>query len=60
VLICDNRDARAAEELREKGLRVECTQTIMRSPEDKAALARAVLASVAGEQAAGVGFRRLE
>ena len=65
VLVCDNRDARAAETLREKGLRVECTQTIMRSPEDKAALARAVLASVAGDQvrdepAAGVAFRRLD
>jgi len=65
VLVCDNRDARAAEALREKGLRVECTQTIMRSPEDKAALARAVLASVAGDQVrdeppAGMTFRRLD
>jgi LPPG:FO 2-phospho-L-lactate transferase len=47
VLICDTRDARAAEGLRQSGLRVECTQTIMRSDEDKAALARTVL-SVAG------------
>jgi LPPG:FO 2-phospho-L-lactate transferase len=43
VLICDTRDARAAEALRAKGVRVECTQTIMRSVEDKAALARTVL-----------------
>jgi len=43
LLICDSRDARAAEALRGNGLRVECTQTIMRSPEDKAALARTVL-----------------
>jgi LPPG:FO 2-phospho-L-lactate transferase len=60
VLICDRRDERAAEALRAKGLRVECTQTIMRSPEDKAALAREALAAAAGEPATGVGFRRLE
>jgi LPPG:FO 2-phospho-L-lactate transferase len=43
ILVCDQRDARAAEILRGNGLRVECAQTIMRSLEDKAALARAVL-----------------
>jgi len=43
LLICDSRDARAAEALRRTGLRVQCTQTIMRSAEDRAALARAVL-----------------
>jgi len=43
ILVCDTRDARAAAELRKSALRVECAQTIMRSPEDKAALARAVL-----------------
>jgi LPPG:FO 2-phospho-L-lactate transferase len=47
VLICDTRDARAAEPLRTNGLRVQCTQTIMRSAEDKASLAREVLACVA-------------
>ena len=31
ILICDTRDARAAEALRRNGLRVQCTQTIMRS-----------------------------
>jgi LPPG:FO 2-phospho-L-lactate transferase len=46
VLICDTRDARPAEMLRANGLRVQCTQTIMRSPEDKAALAREVLSFV--------------
>ena len=46
VLICDTRDARAAETLRQNGLRVQCTQTIMRSADDKAALAREVLSSV--------------
>jgi len=65
VLVCDIRDARAADGLREKGLRVQCTQTIMRSPEDKAALAREVLACVSGsllqdEPAAGAAFRRLD
>jgi LPPG:FO 2-phospho-L-lactate transferase len=43
LLICDTRDARAAEALRKSGLRVQCTQTIMRSAEDRAALARTVL-----------------
>jgi LPPG:FO 2-phospho-L-lactate transferase len=43
LLICDTRDARAAESLRANGLNVQCAQTIMRSAEDKAALARAVL-----------------
>src|SRR5580700_11379889 len=46
VLICDTRDSRAAEVLRQTGLRVQCTQTIMRSAEDKAALARETLAYV--------------
>jgi LPPG:FO 2-phospho-L-lactate transferase len=43
ILVCDRRDARAAETLRGNGLQVECAQTIMRSVEDKAALARTVL-----------------
>jgi LPPG:FO 2-phospho-L-lactate transferase len=54
LLICDIRDAQAADKLRGKGLRVQCTQTIMRSAEDKCTLARNVLAystdnSVSGE-----------
>jgi LPPG:FO 2-phospho-L-lactate transferase len=48
ILICDARDARAADALRKNGLRVQCTQTIMRSAEDKAALARSVLSLVSG------------
>jgi LPPG:FO 2-phospho-L-lactate transferase len=47
ILVCDTRDARAADALRKSGLRVQCTQTIMRSAEDKAALARNVLSLVA-------------
>jgi len=43
LLICDTRDARAADLIRKSGLRVECMQTMMRSAEDKAALARFVL-----------------
>jgi LPPG:FO 2-phospho-L-lactate transferase len=43
LLICDTRDARAVEALRKNGLRVQCTQTIMRTPEDRSALARTVL-----------------
>jgi LPPG:FO 2-phospho-L-lactate transferase len=48
VLVCDTRDARAADALRKSGLHVQCAQTIMRSPEDKAALARSVLSLVSG------------
>ena len=53
ILICDTRDARSAETLRTNGLRVQCTQTIMRSAEDKAALAREVLSLVTAIPAAG-------
>ena len=45
LLVCDTRDVRPAEALRKAGLRVHCTQTIMRTPEDSADLARAVLSS---------------
>ncbi|MGA9979934.1 MAG: 2-phospho-L-lactate transferase [Candidatus Sulfotelmatobacter sp.] len=48
VLICDTRDARPAEALRKTGVRVQCAQTIMRSPEDKAELARKALSLVSG------------
>src|SRR6201998_4188227 len=47
ILICDTRDARAADSLRQNGLRVQCAQTIMRSAEDKAGLAREALSLVA-------------
>lgn len=63
VLICDSRDARAAEDLRKSGMRVQCTQTIMRSADDKASLAREALASVSEgllKEAAGTAFRRLD
>jgi len=65
VLICDTRDSRAAEVLRQTGLRVQCTQTIMRSAEDKAALARETLAYVSAslvreEPSSDTSFRRLD
>jgi LPPG:FO 2-phospho-L-lactate transferase len=65
ILICDTRDARAAEALQQTGLRVQCTQTIMRTAEDKAALAREALSLVADsllrkEPAANTSFRRLD
>jgi LPPG:FO 2-phospho-L-lactate transferase len=46
LLVCDERDARAADALRNNGVRVHCTPTIMRNSEDKAALARSVLSVV--------------
>ena len=63
VLVCDTRDARAAEPLRRNGLRVQCAQTIMRSAEDKAALAREVLSQISPireEAASDTSFRRLD
>jgi LPPG:FO 2-phospho-L-lactate transferase len=65
ILNCDTRDARAAEALRKNGLRVQCTQTIMRSAEDKASLAREVLSLVTAnlpgnETAVDTSFRRLD
>jgi LPPG:FO 2-phospho-L-lactate transferase len=65
VLICDTRDSRAADTLRQNGLSVQCTQTIMRSADDKAALAREALDLVApapltGNEPPHHGFRRLE
>lgn len=46
LLIVDERDAKAAEELRLSGLQVHCAQTIMKTADDKAALAATVLALV--------------
>jgi LPPG:FO 2-phospho-L-lactate transferase len=45
MLVCDNKDASAAEALRQNGLCVHCTNTIMRTTEDKAQLARVALES---------------
>ena len=43
VLIVDEADGQEAERVRTQGVRVECTQTIMRTDEDKRALAAFVL-----------------
>jgi LPPG:FO 2-phospho-L-lactate transferase len=51
VLVVDVRDAQAAEELRQTGLRVHVAKTVMRTPEDKADLAAAVLSAVRGQAA---------
>jgi LPPG:FO 2-phospho-L-lactate transferase len=67
VLVCDHRDTRAAELLRANGLSVQCTQTIMRTAEDKAALAREVLSLIVDAprtsdeaEPHGTAFRRLD
>jgi LPPG:FO 2-phospho-L-lactate transferase len=46
LLIVDTRDSKAAEQLRKNGPRVQSAQTVMRTAEDKAALARTVLSLV--------------
>jgi LPPG:FO 2-phospho-L-lactate transferase len=45
VLVVDSRDSQAAEKLRETGLRVHCAPAIMRTTEDRVALAKAALAA---------------
>lgn len=55
MLIIDARDADAADELRKSGLRVQVAKTVMRTSEDKAELASAVLAAVRGQGAAAAG-----
>jgi len=71
ILICDSRDARTADAVRQSGLRVQCAQTIMRTADDKAALAREVLSLAFPnilnterrkdkDEAAGAPFQRLD
>ena len=55
MLIIDLRDAEAADELRKSGLRVQVAKTVMRTSEDKADLATAVLAAVRNQSAAAAG-----
>lgn len=52
MLIVDTRDAAAAEQLRNTGFHVQCAKTIMKTAEDKAQLARAVVALISGANAA--------
>jgi len=56
VLVVDVRDAQAAEELRQTGVRVHLAKTIMQTSEDKANLASEVLSAVAGQTAAHAGL----
>jgi LPPG:FO 2-phospho-L-lactate transferase len=51
LLVVDNKDSRAAEEVRRNGLRVHCTETLMRSSADKANLATSVLDAIKNESA---------
>jgi LPPG:FO 2-phospho-L-lactate transferase len=55
ILIADLRDAEAARQLTRPGLRVHCANTIMRNSDDKAKLARTVLALLTTEGAARAG-----
>jgi LPPG:FO 2-phospho-L-lactate transferase len=50
-LVVDDQDARSAEELRSTSLKVHCMKTIMRTADDKANLARKVLALASGQNA---------
>ena len=45
VLIVDQSDSKAAKALHKGGMRVLCTRSIMRTPKDRVALAKAVLAA---------------
>jgi LPPG:FO 2-phospho-L-lactate transferase len=58
MLVVDVRDADAVDELTKSGLRVHVTKTIMRTSEDKADLAGAVLSAVRGQNAAAAGPER--
>jgi LPPG:FO 2-phospho-L-lactate transferase len=55
MLIIDVRDAQSSDELRQTGLRVHVTKTVMRTSDDKADLASAVLSAVRGQTAAAAG-----
>jgi LPPG:FO 2-phospho-L-lactate transferase len=52
ILVIDDRDAQAAEELRQSGLRVHCANTIMSGAKEKTELADKVLSSISTESAA--------
>lgn len=55
ILIADLRDLEASKKIDVPGLRVHCTNTIMRTSDDKAKLARTVLALLTAENAARAG-----
>src|SRR5215469_12233654 len=51
MLVIDLRDEQSADELRQSGLRVHVTKTMMRTAEDKAELASSVLSAIRGQAA---------
>ena len=51
MLVIDDRDEQSADELRQSGLRVHVTKTLMRIAEDKAELANSVLSAIRGQAA---------
>src|SRR3984893_11507157 len=55
ILVVDNREAKAAEELKQSGLRVHCANTIMSTADAKVDLARQVLSLMSTENAAHAG-----
>jgi 2-phospho-L-lactate transferase/gluconeogenesis factor (CofD/UPF0052 family) len=52
ILVADTADAKGVAELQRPDLRVVCANTIMRTAEDKADLARAVLSFLTDQNAA--------
>jgi LPPG:FO 2-phospho-L-lactate transferase len=52
ILVADTHDVQAARELQQSGFRVHCANTLMRSADEKVALARSVLSLLTGESAA--------
>jgi hypothetical protein len=52
MLVIDVRDSESQEALRQTGLRVHVTKTLMRTPADKAELATSVLSAVRSQAAA--------
>jgi LPPG:FO 2-phospho-L-lactate transferase len=51
ILVVDHQDAKAAEPLRNSGMRVHCSNTVMRSSADKAKLAASVLEALKPQSA---------
>jgi LPPG:FO 2-phospho-L-lactate transferase len=58
VLVVDSQDAPAAEQLRNTGIQVHCTPTIMRKTEDRIALAKSVLEAAMQPQSAQAALER--
>jgi LPPG:FO 2-phospho-L-lactate transferase len=52
ILVVDHRDAKAAEALRQSGLRVHCANTMMGTADERIELARQVLSQVASPESA--------